>query len=98
MDVVSREVLYMPIPCISEPEEIKDLSDLISRLLENYSKNSQSVYRDGSIISTTEINYDVKKAKGIIDRIDIVLGSSIGLSNVELDFIINYDVKYRLGK
>ena len=36
-------------------------------------------------------------SKPIIDEIDHLLARHYGLSNEELDFIINYDVKYRMG-
>lgn len=34
----------------------------------------------------------------IIDKIDERLASHYGFSKDELDFIINYDIKYRLGE
>ena len=38
-----------------------------------------------------------KYSKDIIDQIDIAYGRSIGLTDDALDFIINYDIKYRMG-
>ncbi len=38
-----------------------------------------------------------KFSKNIIDQIDHVLGSHYGFTDEELDFIINYDIKYRVG-
>jgi hypothetical protein len=38
-----------------------------------------------------------KKSKAIIDDIDRVLGRHYGFADEELDFIINYDIKYRMG-
>ena len=38
-----------------------------------------------------------KKSKSIIDRIDQELGRHYGFTEEELDFIINYDIKYRMG-
>lgn len=39
-----------------------------------------------------------KAIKGIIDEIDEVLAMHYGFTDEELDFIINYDVKYRMGR
>ena len=39
-----------------------------------------------------------KKSKSIIDQIDTVLAQHYGFTEEELDFIINYDIKYRMGK
>ena len=44
-------------------------------------------------------SYVFKKrlSKPIIDEIDKVLAAHYGFSEEELDFIINYDIKYRMG-
>ncbi|NCC60778.1 MAG: SAM-dependent methyltransferase [Verrucomicrobiae bacterium] len=39
-----------------------------------------------------------KFAKPIIDEIDKVLAKHYGFTEEELDYIINYDIKYRMGK
>ena len=36
-------------------------------------------------------------SKSIIDKIDRVLAQHYGFTDEELDFIINYDIKYRMG-
>lgn len=38
-----------------------------------------------------------RKSKPIIDEIDKVLAKHYGFTEEELDFIINYDIKYRMG-
>jgi len=38
-----------------------------------------------------------KSSKPIIDELDSVMASYYGFSDEELDFIINYDIKYRMG-
>ena len=37
-------------------------------------------------------------SKTIIDRIDRVLAHHYGFTDEELEFIINYDIKYRMGR
>ncbi len=37
-------------------------------------------------------------SKPIIDKIDQILAQHYGFTDGELDFIINYDIKYRMGK
>ncbi|MBE2199529.1 MAG: Eco57I restriction-modification methylase domain-containing protein [Anaerolinea sp.] len=37
------------------------------------------------------------KSKSIIDEIDLILGRHYGFADEELDFIVNYDIKYRMG-
>ena len=36
-------------------------------------------------------------SKPIIDEIDALLAKHYGFTEGELDFIINYDIKYRMG-
>ena len=39
----------------------------------------------------------MKQSKRIIDDIDRMLAKHFGFTNEEVDFIINYDIKYRMG-
>ena len=39
----------------------------------------------------------MKMSKPIIDEIDRVLAEHYGFTDEELDSIINYDIKYRMG-
>lgn len=41
--------------------------------------------------------YKVSRSKSILDEIDVLLSAHYGLSSEELDYIINYDIKYRMG-
>ena len=41
--------------------------------------------------------YQKKQSKPIIDTIDKTLACLYGFTDEELDFIINYDIKYRMG-
>ena len=41
--------------------------------------------------------YQKKQSKCLIDKIDIELALIYGFTEEELDFIINYDIKYRMG-
>ena len=42
-------------------------------------------------------SFRINKSKPIIDEIDKVLAKHYGFTEEELDFIINYDIKYRMG-
>jgi len=44
------------------------------------------------------LSFRVNQSKPIIDEIDTVLAGHYGLTAEELDFILNYDIKYRLGR
>ena len=50
--------------------------------------------------TTGKVAYDEffpRLSKSIIDQIDKVLAQHYGFTDEELDFIINYDIKYRMG-
>ncbi|MBM4423961.1 MAG: hypothetical protein FJ030_11290 [Chloroflexi bacterium] len=50
---------------------------------------------------TGNVEYDQfypRNSKLIIDEIDRVLAKHYGFTEEELDFIINYDIKYRMGR
>jgi hypothetical protein len=40
----------------------------------------------------------ISKSKSIIDEIDCVIAKHYGFSTEQLDFILNYDIKNRMGK
>jgi hypothetical protein len=52
--------------------------------------------RDGSEITHAE--FFVAESKPIIDEIDRILAGHYGFTDEELDFIINYAIKYRMGQ
>ena len=50
--------------------------------------------------TTGYVEYDEyypKLSKSIIDEIDKILAQYYNFTDEELDFIINYDIKYRMG-
>ena len=52
--------------------------------------------RQGHRIEYDEL--DASKSKPILDEIDRVLARHYGFTEEEQDFIINYDIKYRMGR
>jgi len=46
----------------------------------------------------TSRRYVAHKSRPIIDEIDCILAQHYGFTDEELDFIINYDIKYRMGR
>ena len=42
-------------------------------------------------------SFKIQKSKPILDEIDRVLARRYELTDAELDFVLNYDIKYRLG-
>ena len=42
-------------------------------------------------------SFRLNASKSVIDKIDICLADTYKMTQIELDFIINYDIKYRMG-
>jgi very-short-patch-repair endonuclease len=97
MDVVSREVLDLPVFALDTVDP-RPFYKLQEELLIAYNTSSTTRVRRGKHIQVEEINFDVHKAKPIIDEIDRALAQHYGFTAEELDFIINYDIKYRMGR
>lgn len=77
----------------------KKLINLSHKLMEDFEKNiiQKKIYHKtrGEVIQNQN---NPKMSKPIIDEIDKVLAAHYGFTDEELDFIINYDIKYRMGK
>lgn len=92
------------------PFDFDSLSSELKTLLVKLGKRLQKDLQENSVVQvrnyasrgrsfTMEKQYFyIKKSKAIIDEIDNVLAKHYGFTNEELDFIINYDIKNRLGK
>jgi hypothetical protein len=77
----------------------KKLIDLCQKLMLDYQKNKQQKEKVSK--QTGHIFYEEyypRLSKPIIDEIDKILAEHYGFTEAELDFIINYDIKYRMGK
>ncbi len=76
----------------------KSLSALCNDLMHNINQNS--IIKTTFYKSKGEVKYQElypRYSKPIIDEIDKVLAVHYGFTDEELDFIINYDIKYRMG-
>ena len=71
-----------------------ELSPLVNRLMSELRQNSERI-----VYGKAEVDqYNVAPSKITIDEIDRLLAQHYGFTDEELDFIINYDIKYRMGK
>ena len=79
-------------------DDIKSLSIKSSDLHDDLLRNSQTMiynYKTGK--RTFQVFYP-RLSKPIIDEIDRILAGHYGFTEEELDYIVNYDIKYRMGK
>jgi hypothetical protein len=76
----------------------KEICSVADRLAVDMKK--KSIRRVYNYKTTGRVEYDefyMKLSKPIIDEIDKLLASHYAFTEEELDFIINYDIKYRMG-
>ena len=75
------------------------LISLNKQLMADYKNNS--TFREETQSATNQLRkveiYYPRMSKPIIDKIDVVLSKHYAFTEEELDFIINYDIKYRMG-
>ena len=96
-DFSEREIYNFPIGKLND-ETIEKLNHLEKKLKKSYQENRElknRIYESGLVYYEEFYPAD---SKPIIDEIDKVLASHYGFTEEELDFIINYDIKYRMGR
>ncbi len=88
---------------VSIPESVtngiahfESLAERITNRLEETSDVGSATYKVGGTVQYQR--FSPASAKSIIDEVDRVLAEHYGFTDEELDFIINYDIKYRMGR
>jgi hypothetical protein len=96
-DLGEYELYSFPISNLSSIhlQQLASLCGKLSDVLKDTAETCTREYPSG-IVRYKE--YYPAQSKPIIDEIDKVLAKHYGFTEEELDFIINYDIKYRMGK
>lgn len=74
---------------------LKKEADRLNKDLNNNIQVAEYQYANRGMVRFAQ--FFPKKSKPIINEIDKVLAKHYGFTEEELDFIINYDIKYRMG-
>ena len=94
-----REIESFPLGLTRMKKAMKQrLARLTDELMQSF--KSHSLRKEARYQATGRVVYDEfdqKPSKPIVDEIDRVLAEHYGFTDEELDFIINYDIKYRMG-
>ena len=75
--------------------ELITLNEILMDDLKNNSRIKKCFYKASGNVEYAE--FYPKKSKSIIDEIDKVLAKGYGFTEEEFDYIINYDIKFRMG-
>lgn len=89
------EVFKFPNSEVSEIRRNKFI-DLHNKLVA--SMKSNRIIRFDKRVDGNLYEYKISFSKPILDEIDTVLAEHYSFTPEELDFIINYDIKYRMGR
>ena len=94
-----RDVVGMPLGLSSMSAEVeRSLATLSRALMEDFRANSQVLEMNYERLGTLRIQCIYPKvSKALIDSIDACLAEHFDLSDAELDYIVNYDIKFRVG-
>lgn len=96
-DLNPYDIQNFPLPesAVNDPK----LANLGKEYLDDLVTNSTMLVRQQKQTGKTKTQcFKIQKSKPIIDEIDRVLAKHYGFTDEELDFIINYDIKYRMGQ
>lgn len=96
-DFNPSDLVYPPLPASlsSGIRQARRLRERITERLETTSETAEATYKVGGTVRFQL--FRPRFAKPILDEIDAVLAEHYGFTPEELDFILNYDIKYRLG-
>jgi Eco57I restriction-modification methylase len=92
------DAVVQAFPCphsVLSDSRLRDLGEQLERDLHEKAKIVDMSTVTGDKISYAAFNYQASKT--IIDKIDRILGSHYDFSDNQIDFVVNYDGKYRMG-
>jgi hypothetical protein len=99
-DLTMREVEHFPFGLtFMRGRDKEELASICQRLMDDYRK--YAIRKEAYYQATGKVIYDEfypRRSKPIIDEIDRVLARHYGFTCEELDFIVNYAIKYRMGQ
>ncbi len=89
-----RDLLAFPFDPEKAPGDFTDrLEEIGEQYVRELRKTSRFMLKSGSRIET----FNYAACKPLLDQADRVLAEHYGFTDEELDFIINFDIKYRMG-
>jgi hypothetical protein len=95
-DLNPSDLKGFPMPNTALEDE--RLISLGKKYIEDLKRNSTMLVRQQRQTGRTETqSFKVRLSKPIIEEIDTVLAEHYNFTDTELDFIINFDIKYRMS-
>ena len=92
---LTKKYFQINIPTKIDVDECKVLADALNSDLFEKMVVAEYTYKNKGMVRFAQ--FFPKQSKIIIDKIDQLLAKHYNFTDEELDFIINYDIKYRMG-
>jgi hypothetical protein len=97
-DFNPSDIRFLPVPK-SFAEGVPEFRNLRKEIVECLERTSEIGVGNYAVGGAVEYQrFRPGQAKPILDKVDSILAQHYGFTDEELDFIINYDIKYRLGQ
>ena len=97
-DLSLKDIFRVPFSIDLSKVKLKLFHNYKTKLMKDLKENSRIYKRVSNDVLTEFDSFYPMYSKPIIDQIDCLLAQHYGFTHEELDFIINYDIKYRMGK
>ncbi|WP_290088116.1 DNA methyltransferase [uncultured Duncaniella sp.] len=94
-NLTQKYIAEIKVPTSLERDVLHELADNLNRRLNSTIQIAEYTYKNKGTVRFAQ--FFPKKSKSLIDEIDKALAKHYGFTEEELDFIINYDIKYRMG-
>ncbi len=95
-NVALRDIITFPAPStLLTDAATEEMTRLFSKLMADYAKNSHMRHRADGVQFQ---EFYPAASKPILDEIDVALARHYAFTPPELEFILNYDIKFRLGR
>jgi len=96
-DLNPSDIQEFPVP--REAVISQEIKELALAYIKDLNKNSSMLVRNQRSTGRTETqSFKIKATKPLINQIDLELAKLYGFNDEEVDFLINYDIKYRVGR
>lgn len=95
-DLNPADISFAPIPSVES--EIDKLVMLSTEIEEDYTSKGKIIRMNNKLTGLVELeSLTPARSKDLIDKIDVVFASFYDFLPQQVDFILNFEIKYRLG-
>ncbi len=94
-NLTQKYIAEVRVPTSLDSSALHTLASSLNSRLNSTIQIAEYTYKNKGSVRFAQ--FFPKKSKPLIDEIDKVLAKHYGFTEEELDFIINYDIKYRMG-